>query len=514
MRSVPKILVVDDEEGMRDFLELMLIRKGYETVVVSNGKDAIEKLREENFDIVIADIRMEPVSGIDVLREAKKVDPATVVIMISAYASPETAVTAMQEGAYDYLPKPFDINEMYRILDEAWEKKQSYHGSKTVSTPTMAGKETKGEIPVHFGFLVGETPEMLRLYSLIEKVAMVDSNVLITGESGTGKELVARAIHNLSKRKDNPFVAVNCGGVPESLIESELFGYRKGAFTGALHDRKGLVEAAQGGTLFLDEIGELSPALQIRLLRLTQEKTIRRLGDNEDRPVDVRIISATHRNLEEMVANGTFREDLYYRLNVIPIRVPPIRERRDDIPLLAQYFLKRYSEKLGKNIQRISSYAMDILKSYDFPGNVRELENIIERGVALEQTCIILPESLTIAARKVSRGVLQYAPTPLEDFFNDLPNIPPEGIDLDRLLEKVEKHYLTQALVYSGGRKHKAAELLKISFRSLRYRLAKYGMETDHQAWGRSSTDDPPCHAERSEASPEGGQDIPRCRSG
>jgi len=490
MHSVPKILVVDDDEGMRDFLELMLVRKGYETVVVSSGKDAIEKLRKDNFDIVIADIRMETVSGIDVLKEVKRVDPNTVVIMISAYASPETAVVAMNEGAYDYLPKPFDINEMYRILDEAWEKKRSYKGSKTVSALTTTVDETKDEITVHFGLLVGETPEMLRVYSLIEKVAMVDSNVLITGESGTGKELVARAIHNLSKRKDYPFVAVNCGGVPESLIESELFGYKKGAFTGALHDRKGLVESAQGGTLFLDEIGELSPALQVRLLRLTQEKTIRRLGDNEDRPVDVRIISATHRNLEEMVANGTFREDLYYRLNVIPIRVPPLRERRDDIPLLAQYFLRRYSEKLGKNIQRISSYAIDILKSYDFPGNVRELENIIERGVALEQTCIILPESLTIPGRKgISRSTFT-AKNAVEDFFSNLPSIPPEGIDLDSLLEKVEKHYLTQALVYSGGRKHKAADLLKISFRSLRYRLAKYGMESDHPTCDRALADD------------------------
>ncbi|MEJ5301578.1 MAG: sigma-54 dependent transcriptional regulator [Thermodesulforhabdaceae bacterium] len=466
MRSVPKILVVDDEEGMRDFLELMLVRKGYETTIVSNGKDAIEQLQSGDFDIVIADIRMEPISGIDVLKEAKRLNPETVVIMISAYASPETAVMAMQEGAYDYLPKPFDINEMYRVLEEAWEKKRSYRKSEGTIQPT-----TGDEIPVHFGLLVGESPEMLRVYSLIERVAKVDSNVLIMGESGTGKELVARAIHNLSNRRDRPFVAVNCGGVPESLIESELFGYRKGAFTGALHDRKGLVEAAQGGTLFLDEIGELSPGLQIRLLRLTQEKTIRRLGDNEDRSVDVRIISATHRNLEEMVVKGTFREDLYYRLNVIPIRLPALRERRSDIPLLAQYFLKRYNEKLGKNIQRVSSYAMDILKSYDFPGNVRELENIIERGVALEQTCIVLPESLTIASSRFRK-----APNTASDFFIDLPNITPEGIDLDGLLERIEKYYLTQALSLSGGRKHKAAELLGVSFRSLRYRLAKYGM--------------------------------------
>ncbi|MCX7821993.1 MAG: sigma-54 dependent transcriptional regulator [Syntrophobacterales bacterium] len=465
MRLGPRILVVDDEEGMREFLELMLTRKGYEAVVTSNGLKALELLKSERFDIVIADIRMTPLSGIDVLREAKRLHPEIVVIMISAYASPDTAVEAMREGAYDYLPKPFDIDEMYRIIEEAWEKKKLLD-DKTGSPI----QDISEEIPLHFGLIVGESPEMFRVYDLIEKVAKVDSNVLIMGESGTGKELVARAIHKLSKRCDRPFVTVNCGGVPESLIESELFGYKKGAFTGALQDRKGLVEAAQGGTLFLDEIGELSSALQVRLLRLIQEKVIRRLGDNEDRQVDVRIISATHRDLEKMVIEGTFREDLYYRLNVIPIKIPALRDRQGDIPILAKYFLKLYSKRLGKNIQRISSYALDILKSYHFPGNVRELENIIERGVALERTCIILPESLTIATHRFKKPV-----TTFSSFFEKLPDLPPEGIYLDGLLETVEKHYLTQALAMSGGRKYKAAELLGMSFRSFRYRLSKYG---------------------------------------
>jgi two-component system response regulator PilR (NtrC family) len=473
MNAAPRVLVVDDEEGMRDLLELMLVRKGYETVVVSSGKEAINYLRKQEFDVVIADIRMMPISGLDVLKEAKRLYPNVVVIMISAYASPDTAVIAMKEGAYDYLPKPFDMDEMYRIIEEALQKRQ-----QLCEKGNVARIEENEEIPVHFGLLVGESPEMLKVYELIEKVAQVDSNVVIFGESGTGKELVARAIHQLSKRKNHPFIAVNCGGVPESLIESELFGYKKGAFTGALQDRKGLVEAAEGGTLFLDEIGELSPALQVRLLRLTQEKIIRRLGATEDRKVDVRIISATHRDLEDMVVKGSFREDLYYRLNVIPIRLPPLRERRGDIPLLAHYFLKRYSQKMGKNIQRISSYALEILKSYDFPGNVRELENIIERGVALEQTCIILPESLTVANYK-ARGK---ATVTVESFFSDLPDIPQEGIKLDELLEAVEKHYLLQALALSGGRKYRAAELLGISFRSLRYRLAKYGFAGSGEA--------------------------------
>ncbi len=463
--SSPRILVVDDEEGMREFLELMLTQKGYEVTVASGGKEALHALRERPFNIVIADIRMEPVSGLDVLREAKKIQPDTVVIMISAYASAETAMEAMREGAYDYLPKPFDIDEMYQVIEEIWEKqRQKSLDDREVVPP-------KEEVSLHFGLIIGESPQMLKIYELIEKVSQIDSNVLITGESGTGKELVAQAIHKLSTRRDNPFVVVNCAGVPESLIESELFGYRKGAFTGAIHDRKGLVESAQKGTLFLDEIGELSPALQIRLLRLTQEKTIRRLGDTEDRFVDVRIISATHRDLEEMVIQGTFREDLYFRLNVIPIKLPALRERRSDIPILARYFLKRYSDKLGKDVQRISSYAMDLLKSYDFPGNVRELENIIERGVALEQTRIVLPESLSIALHRFQKKA-----TPSR-FPDELPDLPEEGMDLDKLLERIEKHYLTQALARSGGHKHKAADLLRISFRSIRYRLAKYGMD-------------------------------------
>lgn len=468
MSSVPRILVVDDEEGMRDFLELMLTRKGYDTVVVPDGLKAVELLRSEKFDIVIADIKMTPLSGIDVLKEAKKLHPETVVIMISAYANPDTAVEAMREGAYDYLPKPFDIDEMYRIIEEAWEKKKSLTiKERDIST------EAVDEIPLHFGLIVGESPQMYKIYEIIEKVAKVDSNVLITGESGTGKELVARAIHKLSRRSDKPFIAFNCGGVPESLIESELFGYKKGAFTGALQDRKGLVEAAQGGTFFLDEVGELSPALQTRLLRLTQEKVIRRLGDTEDRYVDVRIICATHRDLEKMVMEGSFREDLYYRLNVIPIKMPALRERQGDVALLARYFLRLYSKKLGKNIQRISSYALDILKSYDFPGNVRELENIIERGVALEQTCIILPESLTIASYKFKKTTKAF-----RSFFDDLPDMPSEGINLDELLENIEKHYLMQALAMAGGKKHRAAELLGLSFRSFRYRLAKYGFSS------------------------------------
>jgi len=323
--------------------------------------------------------------------------------------------------------------------------------------------------PLHFGFIIGESPSMRKLYEMIERVAGTSSNVLITGESGTGKELVARAIHHQSPRHQAPLVAVNCGGVPESLIESELFGYKKGAFTGAAASRKGLVEAAQAGTLFLDEIGELSPTLQVKLLRLVQERTIRMVGGTDDVPVDVRLISATNRDLERMVIDGSFREDLFYRLNVIHLGIPPLRSRREDIPLLAAFFLEKFRQRLGKDIRKISSYAMDILMNYNFPGNVRELENIIERSIALEASSIVLPDSLTLSVHKKT----QQTPAPIA------PSKLPEGFDLDQHLAEIEKEMLLRALEAAQGVKFKAAELLGISFRSFRYRLAKYGMASD-----------------------------------
>ncbi|SFM90278.1 sigma-54-dependent transcriptional regulator [Thermodesulforhabdus norvegica] len=460
-----KVLVVDDDPGMLEFLGLMLKKRGHEVVTTTDAIKALEMVRSgEKFDVVIADIRMKPVDGLAVLIEVKKHSPETSVVMISAYANEETALQAMNEGAYDYLPKPFQLDELYRILDELAGLKDSEEGEIQC-----------GRYHLHFGLFIGESPAMHRVYDAIRKVALVDSTVLISGESGTGKELVAKAIHRLSRRSKGPFVVVNCGGVPESLIESELFGYKKGAFTGATSDRKGLVEAAHGGTLFLDEIGELTPALQVKLLRLIQEKSIRRIGDTCDIPVDVRIIAATNRDLEQMVLEGSFREDLYYRLNVIPIRLPPLRERREDIPLLAHYFMEKYSSLLGKDVRRISSYALDILRRYDFPGNVRELENIIERGVALEQSRIILPESLTIASGLMMRKKRVESPAPL---FGE---IPPEGLNLDELLEKVERHYLIEALKQTQGHKQRAAELLGMTFRSFRYRLAKYRIEVPEE---------------------------------
>lgn len=456
-----KILVVDDEKSMREFLEIMLEKDGYEVSCAESGEAALKAIRQRKFDLVITDIRMKPIDGLEVLRQCKAISPSTAVIIISAYASAETAVVAMKEGAYDYLPKPFKIDEMRTAITNA-----------LLSTKGEESSREAQEGPLYFGCLIGESPTMRKVYDLIKRVAATNSNVLITGESGTGKELVAKAIYRESARSKYPFVVVNCGGVPEALIESELFGYRKGAFTGATTNRKGLVEAAQEGTLFLDEIGELSPTLQVKLLRLVQEKTIRQIGDTEDIPVDVRIISATNRDLERMVIERTFREDLYYRLNVLPIRIPPLRERPEDIPLLAQFFLSKFRKEFGKDVRKISSYALDILAEYDFPGNVRELEHIIERGVAMEASSIILPESLTLSSHKRAQSQTGGGPPTV---------LPAIGFDMDEYLADIEKKLLQQALEQTQWVKLKAAELLRISFRSFRYRLIKYGLATEDE---------------------------------
>jgi two-component system, NtrC family, response regulator PilR len=458
-RSTARILIVDDERSMREFLEIMLCKDGYVVQCAEDGELALKLFRREPFDLVITDIRMKPVDGLEVLRRCKSIAPQTVVIIISAYASTETAVAAMKEGAYDYLPKPFKIDEMRAVIQNALASR---------SEDTRPRQSPEG--PLHFGVIIGESPGMRKLYEMVDRVAGTNSSVLITGESGTGKELVARAIHLKSPRSGAALVPVNCGGVPETLIESELFGYKKGAFTGAATSRKGLVETANGGTLFLDEIGELSPTLQVKLLRLVQERTIRMVGGTEDVAVDVRIISATNRDLEKMVIEGSFREDLFYRLNVIHLHIPPLRERREDIPRLAEYFLQKFRDKLGKDIRKISAYAMDILMNYNFPGNVRELENIIERSIALESSSIVLPDSLTLSVHKRAQQVSMHTSAPL---------IIGDGFNLDEHLAGIEKGYLLTALESTQGVKLRAADLLGISFRSFRYRLAKYGMAAD-----------------------------------
>ncbi len=452
------ILVVDDEKGIREFLEITLKKEGYEVTLSSNGEEAVELCQKREFDIVLADIKMPKGDGHMVLRKVKKLWPETIIILITAYGSLESAIEAMKDGAYDYISKPFNVNELKALLKNALK----------VRKLRQKGLEKEEFIEAdHFDNIIGKSPEMKKVFSLIPKAASAKSNVLIIGESGTGKELVARAIHRHSNRKDKPFVTINCGGIPENLLESELFGYKKGSFTGATTNKIGLFEAASGGTVFLDEVGDLPLLLQVKLLRVVQDKVFTPVGDTREVKVDVRIISATNQDLEQKVINEKFREDLYYRLNVIQIRIPPLRERKMDIPLLAQYFLEKYAREMGKEIKQISSYALDALKNYHFPGNVRELENIIERSVALETSNIILPESLTLASYK--KGVKEVAVFDLD--------LPPSGIDLDEVINRMEKSLLLKALERTHGVKKKAAELLNISFRSLRYRLEKHGID-------------------------------------
>jgi len=457
-----KILVVDDELSMRELLELILTAEGYEVFSAENGKKAIAMIEDTAFNLILCDIRLGDMSGIDVLKTAKKRRPETIFIMISAYATAENAVEAMNCGAYDYVPKPFDNEEL----------KQTIARALTLSSEEEERSRIKDELKqhLHFGLLIGNSLGMKKIYRLIEQVAPTLTSVLITGESGTGKELIAKAIHRMSHRKDGPFVIINCGSIPESLLESEFFGYAKGAFTGASQDKKGLFETAHNGTIFLDEIGELNPMMQVKLLRVVQEKTFKPVGSNIEKKVDIRIIAATNKNLVDEVIAGRFREDLYYRLNVVEIKVPPLRERKSDIRLLAQHFLEKYARAAGREITKISSYAVDLLQRYDFPGNIRELENLIERSVALSTTNIILPEtlSLSIHKRRWIEGV--------KNRRFDLDDVS-GGVRLDEIMDEIEKAYIEKALSCAQGNKTRAAELLGITLRSLRYRCQKLGID-------------------------------------
>ncbi|KQC08822.1 MAG: Fis family transcriptional regulator [Smithella sp. SDB] len=453
-----KILVVDDDQGMREFMEIMLVQEGYNVTSVGEPRKAIELCRKTSFDLIITDLKMPKISGIDFLKSIKDQKPDTIVILITAYASGETAIKAMKEGAYDYVEKGGSIEELKKVVRTALQKKGLIENN-------LEEEKSPAYLENSFCGMIGTNREMIKIFVTIKKVSDTLANILILGESGTGKELVARAIHDNSSRRKKPFMAINSGGIPENLLESELFGYMKGSFTGAYADKPGFFEMARGGTIFLDEIGELSPALQVKILRVVQEKTFRRIGGSDDIKVDVRIISATNQNLKEKVRKGEFREDLYYRLNVIPIHLPPLRERREDIPLLINYFIRKYAQMFGKEIRDISSYAMELLMNYAFPGNIRELENIIERSVAMETSNIILPESLTLHP-EISSG------TPKFDI-----EITEKGINLNTELAKIEKIMIEKALQKTNGSKVKAAELLNVSFDSLRYRIEKLGVE-------------------------------------
>jgi two-component system response regulator PilR (NtrC family) len=463
----PRILVVDDEPSMRDMLRIVLRRDGYDVLVAENGRQAIGMLERERVDLLLSDIRMAEVSGVDVLRAAKQNNSDIIAFMMTAFASTETAVEAMRLGAVDYFTKPFSMDELrlkVRQHVEASRLKQENVLLKRVLNTSYS-----------FSNIIGRSEPMLAVFKMIETIAKTSSTVLITGESGTGKDLVARAVHFNSLRREQPFVALNCGAVPETLLESELFGHMRGAFTGADQNKKGLVEVAERGTIFLDEIGEMNSSMQVKLLRVLQERRFRRLGGTEEVRADVRVIAATNQELPRLVADGRFREDLFYRINVIGVHLPSLRERPEDIPLLAEHFLSKFAASMEKPVRAISREAHERLAAYRWPGNVRELENAIERAVAVEQTPTLLPESLPPYVRPNGDAV---APDRVEDLPPGQSAFPglAEGFDLEARGEDFYRHYIALALERSGGVQTRAAELLGMSFRSFRYYAKKFNL--------------------------------------
>jgi two-component system response regulator PilR (NtrC family) len=457
-RRPARILVVDDERSMREMLQIVLRREGYEVLLAENGRSAIELLEREPVDILISDIKMPDLSGVDVLRAAKKIDQDILGIMITAFASTETAVEAMRLGACDYLSKPFDIDLLKMKVREKIENRH-------LRQENLILKRTLG-LTHQFSNIIGRSEVMQGVFKMIETVARTNSTILLTGESGTGKGLVAQAVHFHSLRRDKPMVSLNCGAMPENLLESELFGHMRGAFTGADSNKKGLLEVAERGSVFLDEIGEMSAVMQVKLLRVLQERRFRRVGGLEEMQADIRIIAATNQDLTRLIAEGRFREDLFYRINVIPIALPPLRERREDISLIAEHFLHKYTEQMAKEIAGISHQAMELLQLHDWPGNIRELENVMERAVALEPTPSILPDSLPPAIRG---DVARLPPANVD-------GLPESGFDLEAHVKEIERGYIAEALKKAGGVQVKAAELLGMSFRSFRYYVKKYNL--------------------------------------
>ena len=455
-----RILIVDDEASMREFLEILLYKEGYSCSSVPSAESAFEELKENEYDLVLTDLKMPKASGIDVLMFVKENWPKTQVVVMTAFSTTETAIEAMRLGAYDYISKPFKVDSIKVILSKALERREL----------TLEVNRLKGELQQRYAFhnIIGNSSEIRQVFDMIKRVSHSRTSVLIAGESGTGKELVAKAIHYNSNRKDGPFIVVNCGAIPENLMESEFFGHEKGAFTGAIAPKKGLFEVADGGTIFLDEIAELSLTLQVKLLRVLQERRIKSVGSTDEFDVDVRVVAATNKSLEDEVKQGNFREDLYYRLNVIQIRLPALRERRSDIPLIAEHFVAKYSAEIGRTIQGFTRDAMSAVNKYGFPGNVRELENVIERAVTFETSNRITMDSLP-------HHIADTKPSDNEDPFG-LFEMGEDGIDLESTLEKVEKRLILDALRMAKGVRTEAAKLLHISFRSIRYKLDKYSI--------------------------------------
>lgn len=451
MANRARVLIVEDDELARKNLEYILKREKFHIRSIGSGSEALQEIESLEYDLVLTDLKMEKVSGMEVLSRAKELYPDTEVIMITGYATVSTAIEAIKKGAYHYIPKPYKIEEVRAVVRQALEKR---HLKKEL-------KELKREFRDRVGapFLIGNSRKMQELIDTVLRVAPTDCNVLITGETGTGKELVARAIHYNSPRAERRFLPFNCGAFTEELIANELFGHEKDAFTGATKTKIGLLEAASGGTVFLDEIGDMPPSMQVKLLRVIQEKSLLRVGGTQLIPVDIRIVAASNKDLKSIAKEGGFRQDLYYRLNVVNFNVPPLAERKDDIPLLARHFLEKNGKIQGKDIQGISDEMMDVLMHYPFPGNVRELENIIERAVALQNGSILtvddLPEDLLVVSFKVHRPLSKSFPTLAEN----------------------ERDYIEWVLKQTEGNKTKAAEILNIDRVSLWRKLKKYGLE-------------------------------------
>ncbi|MGQ9673016.1 MAG: sigma-54-dependent transcriptional regulator [Candidatus Aminicenantales bacterium] len=449
------ILIIDDEKSLLDLLSVVLKKEGYRVKTCLSPSRVFDLLEKESFDLLVCDIKLPEISGMEVLKYVRENKPDLPVIMITAYGSLKQAVEALKAGAIDYILKPFDVEELKIIIAQELEKRRLREENILL----------RRDLQQRYSFenMIGKSKAMQEVYGLIEKSSTTDSTVLITGESGTGKEMAARAIHFLSRRSERPFVSINCAALPENLLESELFGHVKGSFTGAVADKKGMFEVAQRGTLFLDEVGETSPLTQVKLLRALQERRIRRVGGTEEIQVDVRIIAATNLDLKRRIEEGKFREELFYRLNVISFEMPPLRKRVEDIPLLVQHFLQKYCQQMGKKMKRLAPDVISYFEAYPWPGNVRELENVIERVVAIEDretvTVASLPREIVAPPRKAVSAL----------------TIPPQFNLMDHL-DVVAREYITRARAMAGGNLRKTASLLGISYRSLRHMIQKYGL--------------------------------------
>ena len=459
INSTPKkLLVIDDEANMRHMLSTVLKKADYIVDAASDGAEGLQMIEQVQYDFILCDIKMPNMGGMEFLEAAREKLNGTTVIMMSAYGSIDTAISAMKLGAYDYISKPFKTDEVYLTLKKAEERERLKKENRRLKERIQ-----KIEGDFNFGDMVAKSKAMLDIFQMAEKAAQYKTTVLILGDSGTGKELIARGIHHCGQRNRAPLVPVNCGGIPETLLESELFGYKKGAFTGADRNRKGLFQEAEGGTIFLDEIGELPLSLQVKLLRVLQENEIRPIGESKTRKIDVRVVAATAKNLEEAVRQGTFREDLYYRLNVLTIKLPPLRQRSEDIPLLCKHFIQRFNKILGKDVNGLMPEAMSLLLDYPWPGNVRELENVLERAMIVADDSQILAEHLFLE--------------PILSGGNDKISAILENLSLKRAQKVVEKDLITRALQETGGNRTRAARLLEISHPSLLSKMKAYEID-------------------------------------